>query len=748
MVKINEIIQIPYGTFKCVESLGTSALGIETAVVSKLPTWRDLSPQGLYYRISPSSNLKILKQLTNYNQEGFTALKNEHDILKSVSHKRLPRIVGSSIQKHQSSFYIRDRIKGKTFSELIEAKLIEAKLIEAKLIEAKLIEAKLIEAKLIEAKLIESETEVTSLSILNWIEQSCKLLGYLHDRNIYHKDISPSNIVLYQNKIHFIDLESYCGTSLYQAPELQNDDSIKPYSQQSDLYALGRTFQHFLFGKGWEDEFPETQLKWKTKVSPQVAELLDFLTQEDPSKRPVSARHVLETTRKFASQKRKEVKRILLMSVAAATISSVISSGLRVSGTLQKTELKAYDTMVAAGSAIHPESRDNRMVIITIDEKDYDYQASHKEENMKPLGDESISDAALEKLLKRLLNDPAARPYTIGLDLRRDRAIPSGYPWLQQTIRNGEANSLFFVCHLPSDDTGSKAFSPPHSIDKYSSAVTFSDFPAGHDSADSGTIRRALLALDHYDTVCPAFNSLALAISTHYLRQKGNTADWNFDTGNFEIEQLNQKTVVPILPERLNVGGYRLPLAEGFGNQVLINYRRRRQGPKDLATQISLREVLQGSYSADTFHEKIVILGITRQSSPQIEDYHRVPYGNERLPGVFVHAHIVSQLVSQVEEGRRPIQALSQKRGDIIVTLSCALFTSLLIVGVGRRNNTTAYYLFGILGSGLSIAIAFFVVFIVYAYWLPLVPALIAWSTTSLTLFLRLKYEEENPYLY
>jgi CHASE2 domain-containing sensor protein len=97
-----------------------------------------------------------------------------------------------------------------------------------------------------------------------------------------------------------------------------------------------------------------------------------------------------------------------------------------------------------------------------------------------------------------------------------------------------------------------------------------------------------------------------------------------------------------------NSGGYQTIDAQGY--QILLNYR----SARNVARQVTLTQVLTGKIDPNWVKDKIVLIGTT---APTVKDVFNTPYsatetGNPEMPGVLIHAQMVSQILSAVLNNR------------------------------------------------------------------------------------------------
>jgi serine/threonine protein kinase len=147
---------------------------------------------------------------------------------------------------------------------------------------------------------------------LAWLMQLANILHEVHSCHLFHRDIKPSNIILKPDGqlvlIDFGAVRQVTATILaggqntmlftpgYAPPEQEKGYAV----QQSDFFALGRTFVYLLTGK--EPTDPEiydhynNELNWHKyapHISPQLADFIDALIAEKATQRPADTTEIL-----------------------------------------------------------------------------------------------------------------------------------------------------------------------------------------------------------------------------------------------------------------------------------------------------------------------------------------------------------------------------------------------------------------------------------------------------------------------
>ncbi len=329
-----------------------------------------------------------------------------------------------------------------------------------------------------------------------------------------------------------------------------------------------------------------------------------------------------------------EISAVILATILA--LSLVL--GIYYLGWLQPLELAAYDQMVRLRPTL---MADPRLVVIGITEEDI--QAF----NRWPLSDEVIA-RLLEKLSKY-------QPKVIGLDLYRDIRYEPGHEELRQQLRSSEhivvINSLGY-----SETKGTPA--PPNIPPE---RVGFNDLLLDPDNI----VRRNLMFANTSDTT---FYSFSLRIALHYLLAQGIQPDNSPLNPNFI--QWGKAEFVPLSSHS---GGYQTIDDQGY--QILLNYR----SPNDGARMISLTKFLYGTIPQSWIKDKIILIGTV---APSAKDLFFTPFSPAakkalKMPGVFVHAQMVSQILDAVL-GKRALFIFWSQWGEFLWICSWGLIGATL----------------------------------------------------------------------
>ncbi|WP_229423923.1 CHASE2 domain-containing protein [Moorena producens] len=357
---------------------------------------------------------------------------------------------------------------------------------------------------------------------------------------------------------------------------------------------------------------------------------------------------------------------------------------------LQGLELKAFDHLMNRRPAEFP---DSRLIVVEVTEKDIEAQQS----DLRP--DTSLSDRSLKQLLE-ILNSSQAK--VIGLDIHRDFSVAPDYQDLGTLLQ--ESENLVAVCKASNEDD--PGISPPPEVPKHN--LGFSDVVADPD----GVIRRHLLAFNPDPTsVCSASYALSTQLAMRYL-----VAQDIFPT--YTDQEYLQLGDVVFTPLTKHTGSYHN--LDDWGHQIMLNYRFHKS-PEDFVHQVTLSEVLNSQINPDAFKGKIVLIGVT---APSRDDYFLTPYskGNDiedQTPGVILHAHMVSQILSAVLDQRPLIQDWPAWAEVVWIWGWC------LTVGLVCWRCKSSIRL-GVLLLALSILYGSCLGLLKQGYWVPLVPSALA----------------------
>ncbi len=377
---------------------------------------------------------------------------------------------------------------------------------------------------------------------------------------------------------------------------------------------------------------------------------------------------------------------------------TILLMGVRYLGGLQSMELWAFDQLMRLRSSVVDEGRDPRLLVVTIDEEDIQYQ---NEQGMDRDG--SLSDRALALLLEKLEQDQAQ---TIGLDIYHDYEFDQA-DLLAQLQQN---QHFFAVCKVSDPEVDSIGVAPPRGIPQES--IAFSDTVE-----DKGRIiRRHLLSLAPPPASrCQAQSSLSILLAFDYLNAKDFTIQVTPE-GYWQVGHVILKTITS------HTAGYQG--IDANGHQILLNYRSVRS-PESIAHQVTLRDILNDRVAPNSVKDKIVLIGVTE---PHGGDYWGTPYGNEngeKIPGVFVQAHMVSQILSAVEDNRSLLWVWSPGSEALWVWVWSLAGGTIACCSLRPRNLIIA----GSTALGILLAICFGI--FIGAGWVPLIPPALALVATG-----------------
>ncbi|WP_193199196.1 CHASE2 domain-containing protein [Nostoc sp. MG11] len=470
-------------------------------------------------------------------------------------------------------------------------------------------------------------------------------------------------------------------------PDLVAQEFLKhfltEFSSGQSLYSALREARKRL--EGIEDEYP-------------CATWLPVICQN-----PLEAPMTWQLHRKMLT-----TKSVLAILLTSLLVTSLVM-GVRYWGCLQTSELQAFDHFMQLRSQLVTEKPDERILIITIDEADIQYQIN-KGMQMRW----SLSDQALAQLLDKLNK---YQPRTIGLDIYRDGAVDPKYPNL--ATRFGQDNRLFFVCKVATtdEDGDSNGIPPPDGVS--TKRLSFSDFVAD----DEDIARRHLLHLTApLKSSCTTEYAFNLQLALHYLDKEGKisnvTKEGYLQIGDVVFEQLNEHT-----------SGYQKIDASGY--QILLNYRSLYSVEK-IAEQISLRDVLDEKIpleSVQSLRDRVVIIGLSAPTNTN--DYWKTPFSTtakskqNQIPGVLVQAQMLSQILSAVLD-RRPL-----------LWWWSGWMEALWVWGWSFIGGITAWYYSKPLHLGLALVVTLLTLFglcfsiFTLAGWIPLIPSALALLATQ-----------------
>ncbi|MHC5862364.1 CHASE2 domain-containing protein [Nostoc sp.] len=371
--------------------------------------------------------------------------------------------------------------------------------------------------------------------------------------------------------------------------------------------------------------------------------------------------------------------------------------GVRQLKWLQPWELRVYDQMLRSRKA---EAPDRRILLVKITDEDL------KREKW------TLSGRTINQLLNKI---ESYQPRIVGLYLFQPE---------NNNLAAKEQNQDRMISTCLFSSLGRDEIPPPPSFPINN--VGFSDVVP--DSENDQTLRRSLLFANSTDKKCTTSFAFGALVAINYLDKQGIKYKFT-EKGDFQLG----KTLFPRL--QANSGGYQHLDANGY--QILLNYRH----PNSLADQVTLRDVLSGRVNPTLIKDRLVIIGSTAANMPPggfYTPYSALPDQPARMPALFIHAQIASQLISTVLDGRSLIWYWPNW-AELVWIWGWSLLGSflawrwqnpLLLLVVGTIT------LFGL----VVICVALFL----QAGWIPLIPSALAFVISSICVIAYTNYQNQR----
>jgi CHASE2 domain-containing sensor protein len=329
----------------------------------------------------------------------------------------------------------------------------------------------------------------------------------------------------------------------------------------------------------------------------------------------------LPTWQSFYHEFQSRLKLWQLAAIVLATTTSIW--GIRHQGYLEPIELAVYD--LAMNTRLAKEKPDPRLLVVGVTEDDFKNLGKNE-----PLRDRMVFQA-LQKLQRQ-------NPKAIGLDIYRDQSFGEGHADLLKLLQQ-KPSQIVSSCLMPGEDTPSyPGAAAPSGVPP--EQVGFTNF-----SADRGAvIRRQLLGMAAVNQECSSDHALSLRLALQYLGVAAahETENGNIKIGDRELEMLKS-----------SVAAYRSTAAQENlrGFQIMLNYRH----TTTIAEQVSLDDVLSDRVDPALITDKVVLIGYV---APSVGDFAQTAYDGKysktvsEMPGVIIHAQMVSNILSHVLDQR------------------------------------------------------------------------------------------------
>ncbi|MEM6500417.1 MAG: adenylate/guanylate cyclase domain-containing protein [Cyanobacteria bacterium P01_C01_bin.89] len=378
--------------------------------------------------------------------------------------------------------------------------------------------------------------------------------------------------------------------------------------------------------------------------------------------------------------------------LVVAPIASGLVFGAHHSGLLQGGEWSAYDWLMRQRPE---EEKDDRIAIVSVDDR-----------SLQQIGQSIVPDDVYADLLDKLA---AMEPRMIGLDIYRDvrtRDVRTGKDSkrLDEVFRR--LDNVVGIAKIIGDNERERVAPPPILQEK--EQVAMNDLLEDGDTK----VRRGFIYANNVKG--EQIYSFAAYLAFSYLIEEGvnletieTTDPWGLRLGEVEF-----------WPFQGDDGGY--IRAEDDGFQVLINYR----DAEEPFEVVSMADVLDGTVPDDWARDRIILIGSTAESAG---DFLFTPYSGgwlelaKKTPGVEIHAHLTSQLISAALDNRTMIRSLAEWQEHLWV-IFWVLVSSTLTWILRLPDNKQMILVLGGIGIASSLGTLFGITIIAFnsGLWIPL----------------------------
>ncbi len=247
------------------------------------------------YEVDDSGIKKVLKVLHNTAPKAIELFEQEAQVLAQLDHPGIPKVEPNGYFLYYTRTnqpihcLIMEKIDGMTLEDYLKQNNYQP---------------------------------ISERAAIRWLKQIVEILQEIHNKNYFHRDIKPPNIMLRENgQLVLIDFGTAREMTQTYLQRLQGQQvtgiisgGYTPMEQvrgsavsQSDFFALGRTFVFLLTGKN-PDELTEDvnngMLIWRNQageVSSQLADLLDNMMGVFPNNRPDNTQVILQVLNTIGS---------------------------------------------------------------------------------------------------------------------------------------------------------------------------------------------------------------------------------------------------------------------------------------------------------------------------------------------------------------------------------------------------------------------------------------------------------------